>query len=160
MCHDNYHHLFKCLCSMLISLSNVSNVLQNGQFPIFSLFWWPFFYNSNGKIQIKTRFTDLDHCSNKLIKLIWWKAIFIFWLHRGRGGEQNSFWMHVALWFKLYFFVLLHNSKITSTKMNSYKLYKRDLEGRLLSFVNCIPLDEYALNGNCVCNGKYKFYAI
>ena len=31
-----------CLCSMLISLSNLSILLQNGQFPIFSLFWWPF----------------------------------------------------------------------------------------------------------------------
>ena len=27
---------------MLIALSNVSNLLQNGQFPSFSLFWWPF----------------------------------------------------------------------------------------------------------------------
>ena len=39
MCYDNYNHLLKyrfgiCLCSMLISLSNISNVLQNGQFPI------------------------------------------------------------------------------------------------------------------------------
>ena len=41
------HHLLKhifgiCLCSMLISLSKVSNLLQNGLFPIFSLFWQPF----------------------------------------------------------------------------------------------------------------------
>ena len=31
-----------CLCSILISLSNVSNLLQNYLFPIFSLFWRPF----------------------------------------------------------------------------------------------------------------------
>ena len=47
MCHDYGHHLLKYLfgiylCSMLISQSNVSNLLQNGQFPIFSLFWRPF----------------------------------------------------------------------------------------------------------------------
>ena len=27
---------------MLIGLSNISNLPQNGQFPVFSLFWWPY----------------------------------------------------------------------------------------------------------------------
>ena len=47
VCRDNYHHLLKyffgtCLCSILIPLLHVSNLLQNGHFPIFSLFWRPF----------------------------------------------------------------------------------------------------------------------
>ena len=47
VCHDNSHHLLKYLflyllqCSVLLTLSNVSNLLQNGQFPIYSLFWRP-----------------------------------------------------------------------------------------------------------------------
>ena len=48
VCHDNSNNLLKyvfgiCLCSILISLLYVSNLLQNGHFAIFSLFWWPFF---------------------------------------------------------------------------------------------------------------------
>ena len=40
MCRDNSHHLFIfsfgiCLCSILIPLLHVSNVLQNGHFPYF-----------------------------------------------------------------------------------------------------------------------------
>ena len=42
MCPDNSPQLLRylfgiCLCSKLIDLSNISN----GQFPLFSLFWWP-----------------------------------------------------------------------------------------------------------------------
>ena len=38
-CRDDSNHLLKCifgvcLCSVLVSLSNVSNLFQNGQFPI------------------------------------------------------------------------------------------------------------------------------
>ena len=48
MCSDHSHHLLKhfigiCLCSILIPLLHVSNLLQNGHFPIFSPFWRPFF---------------------------------------------------------------------------------------------------------------------
>ena len=47
MCRYNSHRLLKCtfgICvfSKLISMSNVSNLLQNGHFPIFRLFWRPF----------------------------------------------------------------------------------------------------------------------
>ena len=38
----NIFLVFACQCSMLITLSNVSNFLKNGNFSIFSLFWWPF----------------------------------------------------------------------------------------------------------------------
>ena len=38
----NIFLVFACQCSMLISLSNVPNLLKNGHFPILSLFWWPF----------------------------------------------------------------------------------------------------------------------
>ena len=43
VCCANFHNLLKCrfgifLCSMFISLLNVSKLLQNGHFPIFSLF--------------------------------------------------------------------------------------------------------------------------
>ena len=46
VCRDNSHHLLKylfgiCLCSILIPLLHVSNLLQNDHFPIFSLFWRP-----------------------------------------------------------------------------------------------------------------------
>ena len=47
VCRDNSHPLLKylfgiCLCSMLISLSTVLNLLENGHFPIFRLIWQPF----------------------------------------------------------------------------------------------------------------------
>ena len=43
MCRDNSHHLLKypfgiCLCSKLISMSNVSNVLQNGHLSMLAYF--------------------------------------------------------------------------------------------------------------------------
>ena len=49
VCRDNSHHLLKylfgiCLCTILISPSKVvSNLFQNGYFPIFSLFRQSFF---------------------------------------------------------------------------------------------------------------------
>ena len=48
VCLANSHHLFKVsffciiLYSILIPLLHVSDFLQNGHFPIFSLFWRPF----------------------------------------------------------------------------------------------------------------------
>ena len=49
VCPDNSYHLLKYLfgiylCSMLISLPKVSNLIQNDHFPIFSLFWRPFLF--------------------------------------------------------------------------------------------------------------------
>ena len=42
----SFKYLFGiCLFAMLISLLNLSFMLQNGQFPIFSLFWWPFLFS-------------------------------------------------------------------------------------------------------------------
>ena len=56
VCYDNSRHQFKyifgvCLCSMLTALSNVSNLLKNGQFPISAYFGTHFCYHSNGKSQ-------------------------------------------------------------------------------------------------------------
>ena len=48
VCRYNSYHLLikylfgKCLCSISIGLSNVSNLLQKSQLTVFSLFWWPF----------------------------------------------------------------------------------------------------------------------
>ena len=59
MCRDNSHHLLKynfgiCLCSMLISLSNVSNLPQNGHFSIFGLLWGPFLFPKSNQYQTFT----------------------------------------------------------------------------------------------------------
>ena len=60
---------------MLIGPSNVSKLLQNSQFPVFSLFWRHFCCHSNGKSQVNTRY-----------------------LHWGEGGGgQNSLLTHVPL---------------------------------------------------------------
>ena len=57
MCRGNSHHLLKdffgiCLCSILISPLHVSNLLQNGHFPIFSLFRRPFLLLGPVKVYI------------------------------------------------------------------------------------------------------------
>ena len=57
MCHDNSHNLLKYLfgiylCSSLIALSNVSNLLQNVKFPISAYFGGCFCYHSNGKVKL------------------------------------------------------------------------------------------------------------
>ena len=64
-----YSHLLKylfgiCLCPLLISLSNLSIQLQNGPFPIFSLFC----YHSNGKSQSNLKLLHFGYCSYKLVK--------------------------------------------------------------------------------------------
>ena len=53
VCLDNSLNMLKylfgiCLCSVLISLSNVSNLFQNSQFPVLGLFFGCH-YHSNGK---------------------------------------------------------------------------------------------------------------
>ena len=47
-----------------------------------------FCYHSNGKNRINPRLLHLGYCSNKLIRRNSWKAIFIFWPHR--GGQLAS----------------------------------------------------------------------
>ena len=101
MWRDNSHPLLKylfgiCLCSMLISLSNVLNLLQNGHFPIFSHFGSHFCYHSNGKNRINPRLLHLDYCSNKLKRRNSWKAIFIFWPHK--GAKIASCFVRVCLY--------------------------------------------------------------
>ena len=105
MCRDNSHHLLKyffgiCLCSISNPLLHVSNLLQNGQFPIFSLFWRPFCYHSNRKSWINTRALHIGYCSNKLLRRCLWSVTFIFWSHR---AGQNSLLMHVLLYWNLEF---------------------------------------------------------
>ena len=51
---------------MLIGLSNVSNLLQNSQFPVFSLFWWPFCYHSKSKVKL---IPDIYTCAIVLMNL-------------------------------------------------------------------------------------------
>ena len=59
---------------MLTSLSNLSILLQNGQFPIFSLFWQPFFYHTNDKSQSNMRLLHFVYRSNKLVRTNWRKT--------------------------------------------------------------------------------------
>ena len=63
------HFLF-CLCSMLISLSKVSFIL-NRHFPIFSPFCGHICYHGNDKSQINTRLLHLG-----LIQINWFKSNF------------------------------------------------------------------------------------
>ena len=74
---------------MLIGLSNVSKLLQNSQFPVFSLFGAHFCYHSNGKSQINTRYLHLNYCSNKLMRRKCWTTFFIFSF---RGGKNSLFY--------------------------------------------------------------------
>ena len=58
MSGDNSYHLLNflggnCLFSILISLSKVSNLFQNGYCRMISLVWRLFCYHSNGKSQMK-----------------------------------------------------------------------------------------------------------
>ena len=46
-------------------------LLQNGQFLIFSLFWWPFLLHSNDKSQSNLRLLHFGYCSNKLTRTNW-----------------------------------------------------------------------------------------
>ena len=78
------------LCSMLISLSNLSILLQYGQFPIFSLFWRPFLL-PYGKSQSNLRLLHFGYCSNKQIRTNW-----IFMPNRVGGGAKSPL-MHIAL---------------------------------------------------------------
>ena len=68
---------------MLISLSNVLNLLQNGHFPIFSLFWQPIFFTiATVKIEsIPDFYTWAVVLINNKKKLVIF--FFIFWPHRG-----------------------------------------------------------------------------
>ena len=69
----NFHHLLKytfsiCLCSVLISLSNVTNLLKM-VIDLFSAYFGSHFcFHSNGKSQINTGLLHLGVCSNKLIR--------------------------------------------------------------------------------------------
>ena len=82
-----------CLCSMLISLSNLSILLQKVQFSLLSLFWRPFCYQSNGKSNSNLsnlRLLHFGYCSNKLISKNWRKTIFIFKPHKEGGGGAKK----------------------------------------------------------------------
>ena len=57
----NIFLVFACQCSMLISLSNVSNLAKNGHFPIFSLFWWPFLLAHLSR-RLKVSYSDWSSC--------------------------------------------------------------------------------------------------
>ena len=100
MCPGNSHVLLKYLfgiylCSMLVSLSNLSNLIQNGQFPIFSLFWWAFLFRDfcpgNSHVLLKYLFgiylcsmlVSLSNLSNliqngqfPIFSLFWWAFLF------------------------------------------------------------------------------------
>ena len=60
VCRDSSHNLLKylfaiCLCSMLNSLSNISNLLQNGLFPIVNLLFVAIFVTiATVKVKLKT----------------------------------------------------------------------------------------------------------
>ena len=54
-----------CMCSMLIPLSSVSNLFQNGKFPISAYFGGHLCYHSNGKSQSNTRPLHLGYFSHK-----------------------------------------------------------------------------------------------
>ena len=79
---------------MFISLSKVSNLLQNGLLPIFSLLWRPFFYHSNGKSQIMGVVYALAIVLINLQEEIGEKQFPYFSL---MGGVQKSPLIHVAL---------------------------------------------------------------
>ena len=68
---------------MLISLSNLSILLKNGQFSFFSLFGGQFCYHSNGKRLSNLRFLHFGYCSNKSILL---KNVFFYILASEWGG--------------------------------------------------------------------------
>ena len=57
----NIFLVFACQCFMLISLSNVSNLLKNGHFPIFSLFCWPFLVAHLSR-RLKASYSDWSSC--------------------------------------------------------------------------------------------------
>ena len=57
----NIFLVFACHCTMLISLSNVSDLLKNGHFPIFSLFWWPFLLAHLSR-RLKVSYSDWSSC--------------------------------------------------------------------------------------------------
>ena len=77
-----------CLCSMIMSLSKVSNLIQNGHFPTLSLFWQPFFAIETVRVNfIPGYYTWVKVLKNILNKLI--KSGYCVWL--------NSPLMQVAL---------------------------------------------------------------
>ena len=107
MCRDNSHHLLKyffsiCLCTILIPLLRVSNLLQNGHFFLFSAYFGGHFcYHSNPKSRINTRPLNFGYCSNKLIRRNLWRATFIFWPHRGAKIASkctNPFGLMSVMW--------------------------------------------------------------
>ena len=53
---------------MLISLSNLSNLLQIANFLFIAYFGDHFCYRSNDKSQINTKSLHLGYCSNKLMR--------------------------------------------------------------------------------------------
>ena len=98
MCHEHSYNLLKyhfdiCLCSMLISLSNVSNLLQNGQFSIFSLFWRHFATIATVKVKLIPEFYTLAIALINYLQETTEKQLLFFDL---KGG-QNSLLMHVPL---------------------------------------------------------------
>ena len=79
---------------MLISLSNGSNLLQNGQFLIFSLFWRPFFVSiATVKVNSIPEFYTLAIALINYLKEITEKQLLFFdlkWVGGGGGGKIAS----------------------------------------------------------------------
>ena len=76
VCHDSSHHLLKylfgiCLCSMLISLSNVLNLLKKANFLFSASFGGHFCYHSNCNSRMNSRLLHFGYCSNKIIRTNW-----------------------------------------------------------------------------------------
>ena len=73
---------------MLISLSNLSILLQNGHFPIFSLFWRPFFVTiATVKIKVILDFYTLVIVLINYLEQIGEKQ-FLYFSPIGGGGKK------------------------------------------------------------------------
>ena len=83
---------------MLISLSNISNLLLSGQFPIFSFFTAIFVTIATVKVKIIRDFYTLASVLINLQGEIGKKQFLYFSLIGGGGGGKKTF-MHVALYF-------------------------------------------------------------
>ena len=72
------------------SLKAFLNVVQNGIFANFSLFWWPYLLLWQRWKWINAWLLHLSYSSKQPIRRNWWKASFSFWLQRGPNQYLNA----------------------------------------------------------------------
>ena len=125
---DNSHHLLKyvlgiCLCSILIPLLHVSTLLQTGRFPIFSLFWRPFFVAiTTVKVKSMPDFYILAIVLiNKYKETNEKQLLFFDLLGGGGGGGKKSLLMHVPQ--SLNYIYELHHDVRQNTGKHFKKLH-------------------------------------